>query len=266
VFERGARFWYRVGYTESGVRRASPAVAWTSPLGPSVATIEATIVHDALDNDVESAVRAGLDGDGGPVFTLPGTAGAVSSDWVNGTSVTGSQAWTFRIPVPNGAASAYLPPAAGHPWTLRVTEGGSLTRSGRVTAFKVTWHTPGGDQTYIGQPVPQQTVEGAEVDVSAPPSTNGVDGPGVTLRPAVEPNPARSGRTLRLALGREAGGLARVYDLAGREVAQVRLTATEGGWAGQWQARDGAGRALPPGLYLVRGRSGKGARVVLLDP
>src|SRR5207249_2517534 len=103
----------------------SAAVAFTSPGGPRVATLQVTLVHDALNSDIEASVRGGYATDGGPTFTLPGTSGAVSSDWVDGTSVTGSQAWTFQIPVPAGTASAFLPPSSGNPWTLTVSDGGS---------------------------------------------------------------------------------------------------------------------------------------------
>jgi hypothetical protein len=114
--------------------------------------------------------------------------------------------------------------------------------------------------------VPQQTIEGAEVDVSAPPSTAGVGGPGARAQARVEPNPGRSGRELRLSLGADAGEQAHIFDLAGREVAQVALHAAGAGWEGIWEARDARGSALPPGVYLVRGRTGRAFRLVLLDP
>ena len=61
-------------------------------------------MHDAYDSDIDATVRAGDALSGGPVFALPGTSGAIASDWVDGTSVTGSQSWTFRVPIPFGAA------------------------------------------------------------------------------------------------------------------------------------------------------------------
>jgi hypothetical protein len=261
--ERGARFWYRVGYTEAGIRRASPAVAFTSPAGPRVATLEVTVVHDAYDSDIEAHVQAGYSG---PVFELPGTAGAVSSDWLDGSSFTGTQSWTFRVAVPAGPAGALLPPDEGAPWTLTVSDGGSITHTGRVSEFQLTWHAPGGDQVFTGQPVPQQTVEGGSIQVRIPTATSGVDGAGLGSGLRVRPNPARSGRLLRFVLPPEAGSEVRVFDVAGSEVARVRLTLSATGWQADWQARGADGNALPPGLYFVRGRAGPASRVVLLDP
>jgi hypothetical protein len=262
--ERGERFWYRTGYTESGVRRTSPAVAYTSPAGPSVATLEITLVHDALDSDIEASVQPAYSG---PVFVLPGTAGAASSDWLDGSSFTGTQAWTFRIPVPAGPAGSFLPPGEDSPWALTVTDGGSVMHTGRVNEFKLTWHSPSGDQVFTAGPLPRQTVEGGSIEVRIPAlATTGVDGPGLGSGLRVWPNPARSGRMLRVELPREAAGEARIFDITGSEVARVRLSLTATGWQADWQARGADGRALPPGLYFVRGRAGPSSRVVLLDP
>jgi len=261
--ERGVRFWYRVGYTEAGVRRASPAVAHTSPSGPRVATLEVTLVHDALDSDIEASVQAGANG---PVFELPGSAGAAASDWLDGSSFTGTQAWTFRVPVPAGPAESFLPPSEERPWTLMVTDGGSITHSGRVDEFRLTWLAPGGDQVFTGGPLPRQTVEGGSIEVRIPSATSGVDGAGPGSGPRVRPNPVRSGHLLRFMLPPDAGGEARVFDVTGSEVALVRLTFTATGWQADWQARGADGRALAPGLYFVRGRTGRASRVVVLDP
>ena len=264
-FERGQRFWYRVSYTEGGIRKSSPAVARTSPLGPRVATLEVTIAHDAYDSDIDASVRAGFPSDRGPTFELPGTAAAVSSDWVDGTSVTGTESWTFQIPVPAGSAPGLLPPGSGNPWTLTVADGGSLMNSGRVVDFRLIWNA-GGGQVFVGQPLPQQTVEGGTVEVRIPGETAGVGGPPGRVLAEVRPNPARSGGALRLALGAAAGGEAHVLDISGREVARIALEPAAGGWQGDWIARDAGGRALPAGVYMVRGRSGRASRFVLLGP
>jgi len=128
------------------------------------------------------------------------------------------------------------------------------------------WHAPGGDQTFVGSPLPQQTVEGGTIQVQIPAATSGVGGPGTSGAVRVLPNPGRSGRLLHLSLAREAGSEAHVFDLSGREVAHVRLAPAAGGWQADWPARDPSGRALPAGIYLVRGRAGAAARVVLLGP
>ena len=64
----------------------------------------------------------------------------------------------------------------------------------------------------------------------------------------------------------EGGSQARLYDLAGREVARIAMSAVSNGWSADWQARDHDGRALPPGLYLVRGGRGDSKRIILLGP
>ena len=265
--ERGTRFWYRATCVQSGTPIATPAVAHTSPGGPRVATLAVTIVHDAYDSDLECSIRAGYATDHGPVFELPGKSAAVASDWVDGTSLTGSQAWTFQIPVPEGAAEEFLPPGPGNPWTLIVTDQGSISRSGRITDFQLTWHGPNGDQLTFGEPLPRQTLEGGTVQVSTPnASTLGVDPPAPRLAPRALPNPAAAGALVRLALPPDAGDEARVFDVTGREIARLPLARTASGREASWRTRDAEGRALPAGIYHVRARDGATARVVLVRP
>lgn len=267
VGERGQRFWYRASCIQSGTPIVTPAVAHTSPGGPRVATLQVTIVHDAYDSDLEASIRGGYATDHGPVFELPGTSGAVASDWLDGTSLTGTQAWTFQIPVPEGYAEEFLPPGPGTPWTLVVTDAGSFSRSGRITDFQLTWHAPGGDQLTFGEPLPRQTLEGGTVEVSTPnAATLGVDPPTARLSPRALPNPATAGAIVRLALAPAAGDEARVYDVGGREIARLPLARTASGREATWRTRDGGGRALPAGVYHVRGRDGVTVRVVLLRP
>jgi len=130
--ERGATFWYRAAYTEDGVRYTSPARSFVSPQGPSLATIEVTLVHNAYDNDVTAEIVVGDPDAPDLTIPLPGSSAAVASDWVSGLSATGNVSWTFRLEVPAGPAAALLPPRPDRPWTLRVHEGGFLNRSGRV--------------------------------------------------------------------------------------------------------------------------------------
>src|SRR5262249_31758478 len=80
-----------------------------------------------------------------------------------------------------------------------------MTRSGRVSDFRLVWGA-GGGQVFVGQPLPQETVESGTVEVSIPGETAGVDGPRGRGAIEVRPNPARSGRSVRLLLGEGAGG------------------------------------------------------------
>lgn len=266
VAERGVRFWYRAWCVQGGSPIVTPAVAFTSPGGPRVATLEVTIVHDAYDSDLEGAVRAGYATDHGPVFELPGTSAAVATDWVDGTSLNGTQSWTFRIPIPDGPASAFLPAGPGTPWTLSITDAGSLTRSGRVTDFRLTRHTPGGDIESMGSPLPRQTLEGGTVQVSIPSAATLYVPPAVRATALALPNPARAGSAVRLELPADAGERARIFDLAGREVAELALTRTGQTREAEWRTLDARGRALPAGVYHVRASNGAAARVVLLSP
>src|SRR5262249_46795591 len=72
---RGLALWYRASYTEGGSRWDTPARRVVNPSGPPLATIQATIVHNAYDNDVVADV------------TVNGGAGA--------TSAMPQSGWTF---------------------------------------------------------------------------------------------------------------------------------------------------------------------------
>jgi hypothetical protein len=272
--ELGSAFWYRISYTEAGVRHDGPARKFVSPVGPPAATIEATIVHNAYDSDVSAQILVG-ETEGAIAsetsswsFPLPGTASAVSSDWVTGLSATGNVAWTFSIDVPQGAGiESFLPPRADKPWRLEVTEGGFLNRSGRVSDFRVIWHKPSGvDEIFTGAPVPRQTLEGSTVYVVSP--TGATDVPmaenGLDLR--IGPNPVLGGQKVRFFTKRPHAGPIRIHDVAGREIAQVDLARSGDGFTAVWEARDGSGRALAPGLYFARAGREAMARLVLLKP
>src|SRR5204862_704782 len=73
--ERGITFWYRVSYSEGGIRYDSPARRFQSPSGPAIATILLTVVHDAYDHDLTGVIQAS---GGGSTFSvpLPGTSAA----------------------------------------------------------------------------------------------------------------------------------------------------------------------------------------------
>jgi subtilisin family serine protease len=261
--ERGLPFWYRAAWTESGARNTTPARRYVSPSGPSAATLLVTIVHNAYDTDVDAAIQTG----GGAVtFPLPGSSGAVSSDWVDGTSAIGNVAWSFRIEIPAGAADAWLPPASSAPWILRVAEGGLLNRSGRVTDYRLIQHTAGGDVTWTGGPTPLFTIEGQTVSAGIPQSTVGV-GPSPVLMPGLRagPNPVGSGASIRFTMPTCRTGGVEVIDLAGRCVARLPFTAGTGEECeALWNLRDAAGARVRPGVYVARERGGTVVRFVVL--
>ena len=266
--ERGDGFWYRVSYTESGVRYNTPARLFIGPLGPPVATVELTIVHNAYDHDVDAWIEVEGVNNGAPagpalVFPVPATSGAMSSDWVTGASTTGNVAWSYSIDIPSGTAQGYLPPDPAHVWRLRATEGGFFNRSGRVTAYRLTWHGPGGDVVFDGGPLPQQTVEGLTSMVRVPQGFAGVGGGPAATSFRIAPNPARAGGTVRFFAPAGGAGTIQILDVGGRVVGRAPLTGSGITREAVWSARDGAGQPLPSGIYFAR--SGRATvRVVLL--
>ncbi|HEY3216779.1 MAG TPA: S8 family peptidase [Candidatus Eisenbacteria bacterium] len=268
--ERGVPFWYRVSFTEGGVRTNGPARRYSSPNGPPVATIEVTVVHNAYDHDVDAVVQVGGGGSPGepssPLsFPLPGTSAAVSSDWVSGPSASGNVAWTFRVDVQDSRAQSYLPPGPQAPWWLKVTEGGYLNRSGRITSYRIIWHAPGGDQTSDGGPLPMQTLEGQTVTVADPSAIVGGVGvdPGGPAGHRLWPNPVRSGGTVTF-LHPNPRGTLRIYDLSGRQVGGAPYLRDGLGYRARWQARDGRGQPLRAGLYFARCGAEVASRLVVL--
>ncbi|HTM57315.1 MAG TPA: S8 family peptidase [Candidatus Udaeobacter sp.] len=260
--ERGVTFWYRVSYTEGGVRYDTPSRPFQSPTGPAVATILLTVVHDAYDHDLTGVIQAS---GGGATFSvpLPGTSAAVSSDWVNGESTTGTESWTFRIDVPQGTASA---PSAATPLWLRVDEGGYLNRSGRVTQFDVVWHGISGDVTYNGGPIPLVTVEGQQSYASIPQGSLAAGNPATARAPRFGPNPVVAGSSVSFAIPSGASRALEIFDLSGRRVATVPFLASAGASTATWRTRDGAGRALPAGVYLARLGAGRSVRIAVVRP
>jgi hypothetical protein len=240
-------------------------------IGAAAATLEAVIVHNAYDHDIDAAFEA-VSGFAGPPATLdlplPASSSAWSTGWVDGLSATGNVEQTFRIEVPAALASGFLPPSDSSPWTLRVTEGGFLNRSGRVTRFRLTWHSPGGDVVYDGSPASAPTFEGRD---HAPPH------PGRNRR-----DPRRAGSAGRALTSHRPEPLARrrldrLHDGPGRRLAGARLrpggpavgaaalVATDAGRAeARWTARDVRGAASPrASISPARGRA-PAQRLVLL--
>ena len=270
--ELGATYWYRVSYVQDTQTWVTPARRFVHPSGPPEATLAITIVHSALDHDLAGFIETGMSVDarggnhtsgGGYSVPLPGTSSAVSSEWVTGPSTTGNVAWTYRIDVPAGAATSFLPPSSSSPWLLRLTEGGYLNRSGRIAAFEVIWHSPNGDVTTTGGPVPQPTTEGHTSTVAAPAGVLGVGDPLVPRTFSVAPNPVHAGGAVVFSAPRAAGAAVRIYDLAGREVARVPLAAA-GGARTRWEARDRRGAPLTAGVYFAGVDRGPRTRMVVL--
>lgn len=254
--ERGFTFWYRAAFTEGGVRRTGPARRFASPVGPSAATLEVTLIHNAYDHDLDAAVEAAgaIDGPPGMLpYALPGSSAAVAVDWVDGLSTTGNVALTFRLEVPQGAAEAYLPPSASTPWTLRVGEGGYLNRSGRVASFTLVHHAPGGDVTYTGSPAMAPTFEGQVTSVQTPAAVTGIEpgGPSAgALR--VHPSPLSAGGIVTFTAGSAGPARVDIVDLAGRRVGRVELVARDAGRReGRWAALRADGSTLSAGIYFL---------------
>jgi len=274
AFERGQAFWYRVAYTEGGVRWQTASRRVSDPLGASAATVEFSIVHNAYDHDVSGEVVAGEVSDAAPPslgggsslsIPLPGSSAAVSSDWVDGVGTTGNIQWTFRVDFPASAVAGVLPADATHPWRLHVIEGGYLNDSGRITACRLVWHTASGDVVSEGGPVPQQTIEGGETVVAVPNGVTAVGGTSVAARFRVGPNPARDGQTVRFRVPGLATPELRVFDIAGREQARLAVSGTAAERFADWSLRDASGRVVPPGLYLVRAGDRPAGRLVVVS-
>ncbi|MEP7027413.1 MAG: S8 family serine peptidase [Candidatus Eisenbacteria bacterium] len=270
--DRGLTFWYRAAYSEDGMRFVGPARRLDTPSGTSRATLEATIVHNAYDHDIDAVFEgvSGYAGSPGLVsWPLPGSSAAVASEWVSGISTTGNVSQTFRVEIPAGAADSYLPPSDSSPWTLRVSEGGYLNRAGRIERFRLTWHGPNGDVVYEGSPTPAPTIEGQTTRVRIPAAVTGVPDFGASERAglAAFPNPARANGAVQFSVRASAATRVDVFDLAGRRVGVAPLMVGASGLAeGRWIARDVRGAALAPGVYFARAGRALTRRLVLLAP
>jgi hypothetical protein len=265
--ERGVTFWYRVAWNEGGVRYSTPARRFTAPSGPSAATVEVTLVHNAYDQDVDGTIEiGGTVASPAVVLPLPGSSAAVSSDWVDGASENGNIAWTFHVEVPAGLANTWLPPSPASPWRLRLQEGGFVNRSGRLTTYRVIVHGGGGDVIYIGGPTPLFTLEGQTVMAAVPQSVTAVTPqPGAATALSVAPNPGISGGSVRFRAAAHSKDWLEIYDLEGRRVARVSLALVNGERVGQWSLRDAGGQPVRPGVYVARASGGLRSRVVVLS-
>jgi len=247
--DAGLTWWLRAATNENGVRHVSAARTVVIPTGPPVARIELTIVHNAIDTDVSAVLEAGS---GAISIPVPGSAAALSSDWVSGASALGNVAWTFAIDVPAGAASTWLPPSGALPWRLEVTDGGFVNRLGRVTDCRLVWFSPSGPVTFAAWPLPLPTVEGATVSALIPSPLAGV--PDARVQPGLRlaPNPVHAGGAVQLRLPDASASEMHVFDPGGRQVGRMALTTEGANRVGTWEARDASGQPLPAGLYFVR--------------
>jgi hypothetical protein len=200
----------------------------------------------------------------GPTYHLPGTAAAVASDWTNGTSATGNIEWTFRIEVPDGPAAAWLPPTGNAPWMLSVAEGGFADRSGELRAFRLTWHAAGGDQVFIGGPVPQRTLEGRTIYAATPSGVLDVSDSPRAAAARCFPNPVTSGSAVTFARAGASPGVVSVFDLSGRRVAQLPLVPVGDHAEARWVTRDSGGQPLGAGIYFARAGAGRSVRVAVV--
>jgi hypothetical protein len=229
-----------------------------------VAIVEVTIVHNAYDSDVDAVIEiAGEEGAPAAELPLGGTSAAVASDWVTGASTLGNVEWTFQVPAP-AALAAFLPPSNSQPWRLRVTEGGFLNRSGRVTDFRVMDLAPGG-KTHVGGPTPRQTLEGQTWWISTPVPTSDA-GAGIADGAwRYGPNPVHPGQRITFIAPLDPGRDLTVHDLAGRRLACATFVRAGDVFRAEWPVRDDHGRDLPPGLYFARAGAGPTFRIAVLD-
>jgi serine protease AprX len=261
--EFGAAFWYRVAHEQNSVLYETPARRAVSPRGPSVATVEITIVHNAYDHDLVPQIEIG--GISGMTIPVPASGAAISSEWVTGASSIGNVAWKFRVEVAPGEAEAFLPPNASHPWRLNVTEAGYLNRSGRITEFDVVWHSPEGDVVYGGQPLPAQTIEGHTTTVISPTGLVSVDELSAPRGATFAPNPVRAGAAVTFTTSAPTGGPLGIYDLGGRQIGHATLEPYGTTWKARWIARSANGDPLPPGVYFAGSGTKPRARLVVLE-
>jgi subtilisin family serine protease len=165
----GQTYWYRIQWTDDvGRTHDEPAFPIQYEPPTLLATVQWSITHDYLDNDVLVILGSGTDASDPTrtahyFFAGQGTGAADSMHVVPGDpSAGGTKQWFFsrQITDRDFGAAQVLPPSADNPWFLYVKEGGFVDANGRVMDFRITVHTPSGDVLYTppAQP-PLQTVE-----------------------------------------------------------------------------------------------------------
>ena len=269
--ERGVRLLVsrRLHRGRRAALRARPC-AFTSPARPAPwRRSQLTLVHDALDGDIEASVRARSPN--GPVFRAAGQRRAPCrpTGWTVRASPA-TQAWTFRIARARRARRCV--PAAERADARGRSRSPTAARSRTAVAsndFRLTVASrPAATRCSPGGPLPQQT-PGGRRDPGAHPDRRppAWTAPDRARGLRVAPNPARSGRPLRLTLPAEAGERGTGVRRSRERVARVALSRNVDRLAGRLGAR-GTPVARPAArrFTCVRGRAGRGSRVVLLGP
>jgi hypothetical protein len=267
TIERGQPFWYRVAYVEGGTRWIGSSRRFASPAGPPVATVRYAIVHNELDHDLTGSIDALSLAPQGATYSipLPGTSAADSTDFVDGASATGNIVWYGHVDFADPGVAALLPPGTTNHWRIGLDEGGYLNRSGRLTAFQLVWHSPGGDIVYDGGPLPLPTVEGAHVTAAIPYGVAGVAPTPAIAGLRFGPTPVGRGGSVRFEDVRGVAREVRVYDVTGREMGRAPFEGPGDARVATWTARDARGGALAPGLYIANAGDGRSVRILVLQ-
>lgn len=165
----GETYWYRVRWRDmQGRLHEEPAFPVLFDPPTPIATIEWTITHSYMDNDLLVYIGSGTDA-GDPPNTAPyffvgqGAGAADSIGSATGHPWTGVDINHFSRVLTDQdlGAAQFLPPSADNPWFLSVTEGGFVNTKGRIDDFRITMHEPGGDvvHTPLLPVFPLETVE-----------------------------------------------------------------------------------------------------------
>ncbi|MEZ4386924.1 MAG: FlgD immunoglobulin-like domain containing protein [Candidatus Krumholzibacteriia bacterium] len=200
-------------------------------------------------------------------FTDPDHGLALCSD---GVFRTGDGGATWTAVLAGSTWKQLVLDAAGrghalghHEGTLMRTEDGGLTWQAQALPWQ-DWD-PRQSESFVyfalGQSDDGVVVGGVYATLlraTFDPSTTAVEPPAAAaLRLEAAPNPFNPATVLRFSLPSAADTRLEVYDARGRHVRSLlagRLAAGE--HTVRWDGRDGTGRALPSGVYLVRVRGG----------
>jgi len=123
---------------------------------------------------------------------------------------------------------------------------GALIRTYDASALDLAWSADGATFAY-------GTAFGEVVLAVSPVTPTSATGLASAVAFAAAPNPVRAGTHLSFELPRAAGVRLGIYDAAGRRVATLlEGRRAAGTHAVRWDARDGAGERVAPGVYFAR--------------